>query len=146
MKKGKRIVCILLVMLLAVGMLPYSSAVESRASLYLSSYDAYVYPNGGGSVSVWFDVDGTRTIPQLGVLTIRLQEKAPGATAFTTVETYRHRDYSNLLAYNVNTHDGHVDYAGTAGYTYRAYVTFWGGASDAEGDSRLYLTAEVTAR
>ena len=51
---------VIAILLLVVMLCPAQAfAAESRASYYLSSYTAYVYPAGWGNVQVWFDVTGT---------------------------------------------------------------------------------------
>jgi hypothetical protein len=126
----KRIGSFVLALMTAFLIIPSVSAAAvaiPNASLYLSNYVAYVYPEGDGDISVWFEVQGTKTMDEIGVLSIRLQEKASSSSSWTTVETYSHNDYSNLLGSDENFYSSHVDYAGIEGYSYRAYVTFWAG-------------------
>lgn len=145
MKNFKRILCLVLALILSLGICLHASAVEPRASAYLRSYLAYCYPETDGSISVWFEVEGTGTEEALGVLTILLQEQVPGTSDWSTVATYRHTDYPDLLSYNDNFHYGHVDYEkAIPGYHYRAYVTIWGGGLEI-GDTRYYTTETVTA-
>lgn len=145
MKTLKRTACLVLALILTLCVCGNVYAVEPRASLYLSSYLAYCYPETDGSVSVWFEVEGTGTEEALGVLTILLQEQVPGTSDWTTVATYFHEDYPDLLSYNDNFHHGHVDYEkAIPGYHYRAYVTIWGGGMEV-GDARYYTTETVTA-
>ena len=51
-----------LVMVVPMGA---SAAVQPRASAYLDSYSAYVYPAGSGLVQVWFNVQGTGYMDEL---------------------------------------------------------------------------------
>jgi len=55
-------------------------AVEPRASDYLSIYGAYIYPAGWGKVQVWFEVDGTRDMDEIGALEIKLYESKDNET------------------------------------------------------------------
>lgn len=121
-----------------------AAVISPQASEYLSSYYAYVYPEGSGNVSIWFEVQGTETMDEIGVLTVRLQEKASGSSTWTTVKTYSHTEYLNLLTYNDNFHWSSVNYSGKKGYSYRAYVTIWAGQSG-NGDSRVFLTDAIIA-
>ena len=129
-------VSLLLVLVLVLPM--NVMAVESRASYYLDAYSAYVYPAGWGKVQVWFDVDGTGYMDEIGALEIQLYESKDNAT-WSWVETYQFSDYSDMLAYNDFTHMSHVEYNGTIGRYYKAYVCVWAG-KDGAGDSRTFWT------
>ena len=113
-------------------------AVESRASDYLVAYSAYIYPAGWGKVQVWFDVTGTGYMDELGALEIQLYESKDNET-WTWVKTFEHQDYSDMLVYNDFSHMGHVEYSGTIGRYYKAYVCIWGG-KNGDGDTRYFWT------
>lgn len=138
MKKVKQPLCFMLVLFLISGFTTQATAAETRASLYLYSYDAYIYSEGNGKLSVWFEVDAVQTMDEVGTLTICLQEQAPNSSTWSTVKVYRHTNYPDMLGYNAAYHYGHVDYQGKVGYTYRAYVTVWAG-DNGNGDSRTIL-------
>ena len=118
-------------------------AVEPRASDYLEAYSAYVYPAGWGKVQVWFSVDGTGYMDEIGALEIQLFESKDNET-WTWVKTFEHQDYSDMLVYNDFSHMGHVEYSGTIGRYYKAYVCIWAGKNGA-GDSRTFWTPAVKA-
>lgn len=140
MKKQKAIAikCISLLLVLALFLPVNVMAVESRASYYLDAYSAYIYPAGWGKVQVWFSVDGTGYMDEIGALEIQLYESRDNET-WTWVKTYQFSDYSDMLAYNDFTHMSHVDYSGTIGRYYKAYVCVWAG-KDGNGDSRTFWT------
>ena len=145
MKSAKRILSLLVAILLLFCACTGAFAAEPRASLYLSSYLAYCYPEADGSVSVWFEVYGTGVEEVLGVLTIIVEAQAPGSTSWEHVQTFRHTNYPHLLSYNDDFHYGNVDCEDTIpGYSYRALVTIWGGGMEV-GDARYYTTGSVTA-
>ena len=87
-------------------------AVEPRASDYLEAYSAYIYPAGWGKVQVWFSVDGTSYMDELGALQIQLYESKDNET-WTWIKTYQHVDYADMLAYDDFTHMSHVEHNGT---------------------------------
>lgn len=125
--------------LIVVCAFPISAlAVEPRASDYLSGYSAYVYPAGWGKVQVWFNVDGTNDMDEIGALEIQLYESKNNET-WTWVETFQFTDYSDMLAYNDYSHMGHVEYNGVIGRYYKAYVCVWAG-KDGNGDTRYFWT------
>lgn len=118
-------------------------AVEPRASDYLEAYTAYLYPAGWGKIQVWFQVDGTGYMDEIGALTIYLYESQDNEN-WTWVETYQHDTDSGMLGYNNFYHDGHVEYKGTIGRYYKAYVCVWAG-KDGDGDTRYFWTPSEKA-
>ena len=62
-------ISLLLVMAIVLPM-TVSAAVEPRASAYLDNYNAYVYLPGDGEVRVYFNVQGTDDMDELGALFI----------------------------------------------------------------------------
>ena len=131
-----RMISILLVLVFIVPV--NAAAVEPRASYYLDAYSAYVYPAGWGKIQVWFSVDGTNDMDEIGALEIYLYESKDNEN-WTWVKTFEHQDYSDMLGYNNYYHDGHVEYNGTLGRYYKAYVCVWAG-KDGAGDTRYFWT------
>ena len=138
MKVGRafRIVALLLaiVMLLPVG----AMAAEARSSLYLHAYSAYVYRAGWGKIQVWFDVTGVDDMDEIGTLAIWIYESTDNEN-WSWVETYEYQDYAGMLGYNDYSHAGHVEYKGTLGRYYKAYVCVWAG-KNGDGDTRYFWT------
>lgn len=134
-----RIVAILLIMVLVVPVGASAVTVEPRASYYLDNYNAYVYLPGDGEVSVYFNVEGTRIMDELGVLSIEIHESVDGVN-WDWVDTFNHDTTSGMLSYNDAFHSGHVSYDGVAGRYYKAYVCVWGG-KDGSGDTRYFWTS-----
>lgn len=118
-------------------------AVEPRASDYLSGYSAYVYPAGWGKVQVWFEVDGTNYMDEIGALEIKLYESKDNEN-WTWVKTFDYTDYSGMLGYNDYYHAGHIEYNGTIGRYYKAQVCVWAGKNGA-GDTRYFWTSPKKA-
>lgn len=140
-KKLTRLVALLLLVALCVA--PSTSyAAEARASYYLSSYSAFVYRASGGKLEIWFDVNATGTMDDVGALTIILQSSSDGST-WSHVKTYQYTSYSSMMAHNTYSLDTHVNYYGAStSLYYRAYVTVWAGKNGG-GDSRQILTRTV---
>ena len=137
-KKSVVIKLIAIVLILAMLGPMEICAAENRASHYLSSYSAYVYPAGWGKVQVWFEVDGTNDMDEIGALEIQLFESKDNET-WTWVKTFDYTDYSGMLGYNDHFHAGHVEYNGTIGRYYKAYVCVWAG-KNGDGDTRYFWT------
>ena len=142
----KRINSFMLALIIFLCFNPIASATTNgiQASQYLSRYVAYIYPEGNGDMSIWFEVQGTETMDEIGVLSIRLQVKSSNSPTWTTIETYNHIDYPNLLGYDDNFYYSNVNYSGKEGYSYRASITIWAGKYG-DGDSRVILTDAVIA-
>lgn len=141
-----RITAVLLVMTLCLsaGTLPAKAeTVQPRASDYLSSYNAYVYPAGSGKVQVWFSVTGAGRQEVLGALTIQIYESTNNSD-WTLVKAFSHKSTSGMIGYDKFYHSGHVDYQGVAGRYYRAYVSIWGGGLTI-GDNRYFYTSSKLA-
>lgn len=120
-----------------------ANAVESRASDYLDSYSAYIYPAGWYKVQVWFTVNAVGYMDEIGSLSIKLYESTDNEN-WTWVKTFKYSDYPDMLVYDTFCHSGHVEYAGTIGRYYKAYVCVWAGENGA-GDTRYFWTSPVKA-
>ncbi len=140
--KKKIISVIALLLVISVYIAPPANAAV-RASLYLTSYSTYIWPEGNGSMSIYFDVQGTGVMDEIGALSIRLQERPSGSSTWKTVKSYSYVNYPNMLSYNNNYYGSSVSYSGHTGYSYRAYVTVWAGINGT-GDSREILTGTIT--
>ena len=151
-KKIKLLRLVAIVMVIALIVPTSASAatdvnVQPRASYYLSTYGAYVYPAGNGIVQVWFDVQGTGTMDEIGVLSIEVYECATNSSNnndWTWKETYTDITNPEMLSYNDDFHSGHIDYNGTPGKYYKAYVCVWGG-KNGSGDTRYFWTSAKKA-
>ena len=138
-KKFSRLLRVASLLLVMVLMLPVGAmAAESRSSLYLHSYSAYVYPAGWGQVQVWVSVNGVNDMDEIGALEIQLYESKDNET-WTWVKTFDYTDYPDMLGYNNYYHDGHVEYNGVIGRYYQAYVCVWAG-KNGDGDTRYFWT------
>ena len=146
--KKTQIKAISIILIIIMCLTPTASAASIspdsiNSSLYLAAYGADMYAEGGGEVSIWFDVTATGTMDEVGALTIILQQSTNGTT-WSTVKTYSYTSYSNMLNYNDTECVSGVYYNGVSGRYYRAYVTVWAGI-DGEGDSRQILASAIQA-
>ena len=141
-----RLVAMMLVIASVLPIGTWAAVVETVQpceSAYLNSYNAYIYPAGGGKIQVYFTVTGTRTQEALGALMIQVYESTDNSN-WTLIKAYSHRNYSSMMGYDTAFHAGHVDYQGVAGRYYRAYVGIWGGGLTV-GDSRYFYTVAKLA-
>ena len=151
MKKGVanrkfRLIAMALAILLAITPLANAAVIEPiepRASDYLTSYQTYIYPAGGGEIQVWFDVTADDYMDELGAMYVYLYESTDGVN-WSWVKTFSHEYYSNMLLENDIFHMDHVTYQGVTGRYYKANVCIWAGRNGA-GDSRYLWTSAKRA-
>lgn len=145
MKTKKAVLFKLIVFFLAMAFVfPVNAvAVEPRASDYLEAYSAYIYPAGWGKIQVWFHVDGTNDMDEIGTLAIYIYESTDNEN-WTWKKTFEYQDTPGMLGYNNYYHDGYVEYNGTIGRYYKAYVCVWAG-KDGNGDTRYFWTPSEKA-
>ena len=112
--------------------------VQPMASAYLTSYTAYICAMGNGDLEIWFEVLGTGTWADIGVLLVSVYESTDNSN-FYWVESFHFTDYPNMLWNNNFFCMDHVDYEGVPGRYYKAYVHIWAGPEDG-GDGRYIWT------
>ena len=112
--------------------------VQPMASAYLMAYTAYICSMGDGNLEIWWEVTGTRTLADIGVLSVSLYESTDG-TNYYWVDSFRFTDYPNMLWHDTSICVDHVDYEGVPGRYYKAYVHIWAGTEDT-GDGRYIWT------
>ena len=108
------------------------------ASAYLTDYTAYICAMGNGDLEIWWEVTGTRTWADIGVLTVYLYESTDNSN-FYWVTSFRFTDFPNMLWHDNYVCVDHVDYDGVPGRYYKAYVHIWAGPEDG-GDGRYIWT------
>lgn len=141
-----RLIALILVMVMVVPTGASAAVIEPvqpYASSYLNSYNAYVYPAGGGKIQVYFSAVGVNYMDELGALSVSLYESTDNVN-WTWKKTFTHDSTSGMLGYDDIYHSGHVDYQGVVGRYYKAYVCIWGGENGA-GDTRYFWTSPKKA-
>lgn len=140
-----RIISLLLVLIIVFP----TSAVASepvpspRASYYLDSYNSYPYNAAFGKIRIYFDVTGVDYMDELGSINIKIFESTDN-TNWTWVKTFTHDTTFGMLGFNKIYHSGYVEYSGTIGRYYKAYVCIWAG-NDGDGDTRYLWTQPIKA-
>lgn len=144
-KNGLRIVSAIVSLLLIVSLLvpittnaTNNQSASSRASDYLNSYNTYIYPAAWGKIRVYFDVTGVNYMDEIGVLSVKVYESSDGEN-WSWVDTYKYNSTPGMLGYDKIYHSGYVEYSGTIGRYYKAYVCIWAG-KDGTGDTRYMWT------
>lgn len=144
-RKRSRLLVKLIAIILAVSLCTpigaqaaVTETVEPRASAYLAAYTAYICAMGDGDLEIWWEVTGTGTWADIGVLRVYLYESTDNSN-FYWVDTFKFTDYPNMLWHDNFFSMDHVDYEGVPGRYYKAYVQIWAGPEDG-GDQRYIWT------
>ena len=140
----KRFVRCFAVLLVAAMLLTISAfaAEMPRASNFFTRTSTYIDKTTGTSFEVWFDVTATGTMDELGATTIKIQ-RSPDGSNWTTMKTFSKDSYSQMIDEDTAWHGSYVTYTGTAGYYYRAKVTFYAKNDSGTGTYTMY-TSTVT--
>lgn len=139
MKKGFKIVSLLLILSLLVVPVNAESNAEPRGSAFFTSYCTFLERGDHYSVEVWFDViSNGGQMDEIGTTLIDLYESKDGEN-WTKVKIFEVENYPEMVDYNTVSHAGHVTYyASMPGYYYRAYVTFYAKNSTGIGKRFVY--------
>lgn len=145
MKKGLKIVSLLLVLCLLAVPVNAEGNVESRESMFFSSYCTYLAPGDHYAVEVIFDVNANALrMDEIGTIMIELYE-SKDQESWTKVKIFEAEDYPQMLDYNSGSHTGYVTYyASMPTYYYRAYVTFY--AKDSRGIGKRFVYTPILRR
>lgn len=144
MKKNNHLVKLIAILLIASLCAPISAQAATpetaapMASNYLMTCDTYICAVGGGDLEIWFEVTGTRTLENIGAITIYLYESTDNSN-FYWVKTFHFTDYDNMMWHNHYHCLDYVPYEGVPGRYYKAYVQIWAGP-ESGGDSRNIWT------
>lgn len=140
MKKVKILSCLLLACILSSLLCVSASA---RSSNYLDLYGVVLTPKGGGKIVITIDLDGLRTMTQIGATTIFLYEST-NSTGFTRIKTYNYEDYPTMMGSGKHFCGDAITYQGVAGRYYYAIGYCYAGDSTGH-DERSYTTSIVKA-
>lgn len=127
-----KLVAIILVVSLCAPAGAFAAVPETatpRASQYIVSYNAYIYPAGNGDLQVWFDITGTNYWTDIGAMTVFLYESTDNEN-FTWLKSFLYEDNDTMMAHDTFSHMSHVDYEGIPGRYYKACVCFRAGTAD----------------
>lgn len=147
-KKHKKILNLTAFILAFIFICPMNVwAVDSRASNYLDSYNAYPYAAGGGEVQIWFDVTADDYMADIGSLRITVYECSTNSSDindWSNVASFTNGNTPSLLGHNKIYYSSHVTHDGTVGMWYKAYVCIYAG-DGTNGDTRYFWTGAVKA-
>lgn len=142
MKRFCRIICTFL----AISILVVSPAYAAEdaapyASCFFRSTRTSLEQCADSAFRVWFEVSASCGLKdELGASEIIVQRSSDGVN-WESIKTYTPTRYSQMIAYDVTFHAGYVVHAGTQGYYYRAYVTYY--AKNSTGTGYMYEYSDV---
>lgn len=138
MKRFLKSICVILVVSILLAV-PVSAEGEASTygSNYFIEYSTYLYRVSGYRFEIWFDVAARNVMEELGVSEIKLQRSTDGEN-WNTVITYTPAGNPQMICENTGCHADCVYYAGTSGYEYRAFVTFYAKNSNGYGKRYMY--------
>lgn len=125
MKRIFKYICLVMAVVMLLANSVHADEITPWASSYISSYDSYLYKSAPNQIQVWFEVTGMGRVDELGVSKIKVQRSSTGTGDWVTMKTYYPEDYPEMISENDFAHSTYVTYTGTAGYYYRAIVTFY---------------------
>jgi len=132
--------------LLIVALAVPAGAVDSRSSLYLSYYRAWLTPESGAIVDVTIDVQAVNYMDDVGALSVEMYVSDDGGATWDRDGTYVSALYPELLVQDDYWYyETPISHQGIAGYKYYAIITVYAGDSTGS-DSKTYSTTIVTAR
>lgn len=131
-------VCLIIVALMLSAT---ASALETRASTYISSYGASIGTDGNGNVTVYFNITGNMYLSKIGATKVNIYKVGSGL-----VRSYLYTSpaYTHIMGNNAIFHASSVSYTGVKGSSYYAVVYFYAGDSTG-GDTRAYTTTTRVA-
>lgn len=132
--------CVIVILLVGCFfVMPVFASEEQvdRASDFFISQSASLWEVSDTEFEVWFDVEATDGMDELGVSTIYV-EKSPNGSDWTSHKTYTKSGYPELINYGTGLYVGHVSCSGTKGYYYRAQVIFYAKKGQNIGKMPMY--------
>lgn len=134
MKRFVRLVCLLVVFSMVMVIPAFAETeISPWASSYFASRLGYLHQTYPTQFRVWGEVEAVGLMDKLGMSSITVQRSSDDKN-WSDMKTYTKDTYTNLICENTTQHSAYVNYAGTAGYYYRAVILFYAkkGTGEAE--------------
>lgn len=129
-----------IIMLLAVPVnaaMPSDQVITPQASDYFSALRYYLYRVSDTKFEVWYEAYAVGTMQEIGVSMIKVQRSADGVN-WSTMQTFTYDLTPSMMCYDTFSHTGYINYYGTPGYYYRAYIRFHAKNSNGTGELHRY--------
>lgn len=141
-RKSTRFISIIIIMaMLSTSVFAYSlqasTDVSVKASSVFTGYGVSVYAGDNGVITFTCTALGTDTMDTIGFSEMQIQKYYNGSwiTVVTLYDEYQ---------YDTDVFLSSIDYYGTAGYKYRAIVTFYA-ANSTSSATRTYTSISIYA-
>lgn len=131
MRRLTRCICVILV-LASLFTIP-AVAAEQRSSDFFMCSSVYLWKISDTQFEVWFDVTAVQSMAELGASEIKVQ-RSTDKENWTTMQTYKKANYSQMIDTNTVAHADCVTYTYTSGYYYRAIVVLYAKNSSGTGE------------
>ncbi len=99
----------------AIGIMPLASS-------HIESTDCHIAVSSSNLVTVYFSIEGTDFMSELGASMIRVQRSTDGIN-WEICDTYWASDHPEMMGSGL-TFNSSITYQGQAGYQYRAFIYF----------------------
>lgn len=130
----------MLVLVFACSLSSQALAVSTRASDQITAYEMNVTPTQNGRLAIFFHIEGTGMMQNIGAESIVIGEKS--GHFYPTVAVYD-RDDSLMSKSDTNIYGNTIYFNGTSGVEYQVVVTVF--AEDSRGYDSRSKTFFVTA-
>ena len=140
MKKSVKLVCIILALSILLAVPVAAEEASTRGSSYFVATRTYLDQTATSKFDICFEVTAKRPMEKLGVESIVVQRSEDGVN-WTTMRTCIPSVYPQMMDTNTVFHSDLVSYNATAGYYYKAYVTYY--AKDSTGEGRFGTWTEI---
>lgn len=124
MKRGTKLLCVIVAMCILLAVPVSADELETRASAFFVSTLTYLYQTDDNHFAVCFEVVAKSKMDELGVSYIEVQRSTDGEN-WTLMKTYSPSVYTVMLGEDTAYWAGNVSYAGSPGSQYRAVVTYY---------------------
>lgn len=140
MRYWKKMLSLLMVISILVCVPLSAEAMEARGSDYFIATRTFLQQTDTSKFAISFEVTAKRTMEELGVTSIVVKRSADGNT-WQTMRTCVPSVYPQMMGTDTGFHSDYVSYNATAGYYYKAYVTYY--AKDSTGSSEFSIWTEI---
>lgn len=140
MKYWRKILSFLMVVSVLCCLPLSAGAVDARASDYFVATRTYLYQMDTAKFAISFEVTAKSRMEELGVTSIVVKRSADGST-WQTMRTCVPSVYPQMMGADTIFHSDYVLYNATAGYYYKAYVTYY--AKNSTGSSEYSTWTEI---
>ena len=140
MQYGRKILSLLIAISILFCLSISVYAKDTRASDYFVATRTYLSQTDTSKFAICFEVTAKNFMTELGAKSIVVKRSADGST-WQTMRTCVPSVYPQMMGENTSFHSDYVSYNATAGYYYKALVTYY--AKNSSGSSEYETWTEI---